>query len=116
MQYRYYAPVRERHREDRGVIDWDVSIHAPVRERLGDMDKRLEEFKVSIHAPVRERLRCWLKQSIKPGFNSRSRERATSAVEVIRDELIVSIHASIRERRQLGEVRYFTSKFQFTLI
>ena len=45
------------------------------------------------------------------GFNSRSREGATSAVEIIRDELIVSIYTPVRERRDMFAKRTIRDGF-----
>ena len=100
-----------------------VSIHAPVRERLAVDARRFRRDFVSIHAPVRERRCCMASVTLRPGFNSRSREGATSrtvprlcrkscfnsrsregatVLPVKRQRLaVVSIHAPVRERRRV---------------
>ncbi len=79
-----HAPVRERHVIHTGqVYPAVVSIHAPVRERHELQRVVLRAHGVSIHAPVRER-HCappWPILAIR--FNSRSREGATEAVELV---------------------------------
>ena len=51
-----HAPVRERQERYEGPYKHaDVSIHAPVRERHEYADLGLDDCCVSIHAPVRER-------------------------------------------------------------
>ena len=76
-----------------------VSIHAPVRERPRQFIRDCAQWAVSIHAPVRERL---VSDEILPaeeGFNSRSREGATSDWKYfLVAEYGVSIHAPVRER------------------
>ena len=92
---------------------------------------------VSIHAPVKERLNIIIVVVWKSGFNSRSREGATTDFTLFSVRREVSIHAPVKERlnrvgqllhvyssfnsrSREGATRYLTAKqewilFQFTL-
>ena len=95
-----HAPVRERlAAAARDRLALRVSIHAPVRERhCGDVALAFVVF-VSIHAPVRERHQCRRHGFSAVGFNSRSREGATSENGTPATNERVSIHAPVRERQ-----------------
>ena len=55
---------------------------------------------VSIHAPVKERPSTAGFKNGLAGFNSRSRERATTVAAALAAVPSVSIHAPVKERRQ----------------
>ena len=79
----------------------DVSIHAPVKERLPFTGVKDKNGEVSIHAPVKERPapNC---QPTKAAdcFNPRSREGATAFMFCKETAGHVSIHAPVKERRR----------------
>ena len=73
-----HAPSRERHiaagaELERGLI----SIHAPSRERRPERDALLVELVISIHAPSRERLDKAASGMSEVHFNPRSLAGAT---------------------------------------
>ena len=77
----------------------DVSIRAPVRERIELCDIMADMVSVSIRAPVRERMgsRC-RRAGVTCGFNPRSRAGANAIqIEGVCDGQ-VSIRAPVRER------------------
>ena len=77
---------------------FDVSIHAPVKERHITEYPDLGGEKVSIHAPVKERHIEADLQAENLGFNPRSREGATIPTGLFSISSFVSIHAPVKER------------------
>ena len=76
-----------------------VSIHAPVRVRLGGRLRILRRLLVSIHAPVRVRPFIFVFPVLSAFcFNPRTREGATAKKRYRNDILRVSIHAPVRVR------------------
>ena len=76
----------------------DVSIHAPVRERL------IKQLRIQALQRFNSRSREGATSSIASrefyfSFNSRSREGATTGSFRFYDFFAVSIHAPVRERR-----------------
>ena len=98
-----HAPVRERLKYIiNRLLSKQVSIHAPVRERL-ELGTSGMRSKVSIHAPVRERHTPFPILRTPASFNSRSREGATMRYALYNVIGLVSIHAPVRERQKVTE-------------
>ena len=80
----------------------EISIHAPLRERLAENQLTIICFDISIHAPLRERLMKQLcKCSLASYFNPRSLTGATVRRPGVFIKLTISIHAPLRERLSL---------------
>ena len=84
--------------DDDGVFGYQISIHAPSRERLTVEFYNRENAYISIHAPSRERLDDVMFLDAKGNFNPRSLAGATQLrFQQIR-LIFISIHAPSRER------------------
>ena len=92
-----------------------ISIHAPLRGRLGHCRQDSLEAGISIHAPLRGR-----PQGEKGGsqwlcdFNPRPLAGATGGKDLQAHEVYISIHAPLRGRRKAGRSRASLLIFQST--
>jgi len=122
---------------DEGGPDTKVSIHAPVRGRIGHVSRVLGTIRVSIHAPVRGRIRGPRRCESRPVFQSTPPcggecsifEMDGTPTEVsihapvrgrialadrVAESAAVSIHAPVRGRMIAGSICTESSQFQST--
>ena len=92
---------------------YEISIHAPSRERLTADYTSAKQSNISIHAPSRERHITSLEKIFKTNFNPRSLAGATKRYPAEVYDKAISIHAPSRERpideHIIGDVTTFQS-------